>query len=210
MGIWAAKDCSACTQSIATTVEETVEGQEKEKRGIIDPSDIKKNYLAVAVLLILYNLYVMLLHHPWRLHSVFRFFQLILVMICLALVSHYQRLVPVSSFRLRSTPSFVVVRVSSDRSFPWYIVRWFDLICSWERFGNAMARYCAADCASAVASFFVWPFSVIHCTDRFDRYRISFDTRSSRTAIGCNTKGYRALSLPTVTENILILLRRWQ
>ena len=27
---------------------------------------------------------------------------------------------------------------------------------------------------------------------------------------GCNTKGYRALSLPTMTENILILLRRWQ
>ena len=98
MGIWAAKDCSACTQSIATTVEETVEGQEKEKRGIIDPSDIKKNYLAVAVLLILYNLYVMLLHHPWRLHGVFRLFQLILVMICLVLVSHYQRFVPISLF----------------------------------------------------------------------------------------------------------------
>ena len=98
MGIWAAKDCSACTQSLATTVEETVEGQEKEKRGIIDPSDIKKNYLAVAVLLILYNLYVMLLHHPWRLHGVFRLFQLILVMICLVLVSHYQRFVPISLF----------------------------------------------------------------------------------------------------------------
>ena len=75
------KDCSACTQSIATTVEETVERQEKEKRGIIDPSDIIGIYLAVAVLLILYNLYAALLHRPWRFYGVFRLFRLILVMI---------------------------------------------------------------------------------------------------------------------------------
>ena len=57
-----------------------MEGQEKEKRGIIDPSDIGI-YLAVAVLLILYNLYVALLHRPWRFYGVFRLFRLILVMI---------------------------------------------------------------------------------------------------------------------------------
>ena len=67
-------------------------------------------------LLLFFGSYDLRFRHPWRSYSVF--VRLILELICHGLVSHYQRLVPVSSFRLRSTPSFVVVRVSSDRSFP--------------------------------------------------------------------------------------------
>ena len=84
-------------------------------------------------------------HHPWSSYSVF------VRLISLGLVSHYQRLVPVSSFRLRPTPLFLSCGLqyfASSANIHRFgavvgllvIIRWFVLICSWKLFAIAKAR----------------------------------------------------------------------